>query len=157
MGAVASVVILLSLTGCGDGDGLPVRVESLRERLPELEAAAIQWRADAYLVDATVEILGGDSTNQWLISGAFQSPSEDAHSILLLLEQDGSITSEVVQHPIGVEQVEPITLIVVVVRVRSVIPDGHRSGLARWLRRRCPPESAGPFSTMWCATSPGFG
>lgn len=110
-GRLATIVIVAlfaGLAGCGDDADLPVHAESLRESLPKLEEAAAQWMPDAYLVDASVELLSGDSS-RWLASGAFQSPSEDSQGILLLLEQDGSIQAEVVPQPNGVRQVQPIT------------------------------------------------
>ena len=101
-----AIAVAAGLGGCGNGD-LPVSVASLRETLPELEQAAALWRQDAYLMTAEVRIPSDDPT-LWVAVGGFQSPSEDSESILVFLEQDGSVTSERVPHPAGVIQVRPI-------------------------------------------------
>ncbi len=105
---VCTFAILASLTGCADAADLPVSVGSVRENLPALEQAAALWQQDAYLVFAETRLLSGDSS-RWVASGTFQSPSENSESLLVLLEQDGSITTERVSHASGVNQVRPIT------------------------------------------------
>jgi len=105
---VCTFAILASLTGCGDVADLPVSVGSMRENLPALEQAAALWQQDAYLVAAETRLLSGDSS-RWVASGTFQSPSENSESLLVFLEQDGSITTERVSHASGVNQVRPIT------------------------------------------------
>ena len=102
-----AIAVAAGLTGCGNGDGLPVSVASLRETLPALEQAAALWRQDAYLVTAEVRIPSDDPA-LWVASAGFQSPSENSESLLVLLEQDGSVTSERVPHSAGVRQVRPI-------------------------------------------------
>ena len=102
-----TIAILSSLTGCGSGKELPVTIGSLRESLPMLEEAASLWRQDAYLVDAEVRIPSDDPA-LWVASGGFQSPTEDSESILVFLEQDGSVSTERVPHTTGVRQVRPI-------------------------------------------------
>jgi len=101
-----AIAVSAGLGGCGNGD-LPVSVASLRETLPELEQAAALWRQDAYLMTAEVRIPSDDPT-LWVAVGGFQSPSEDSESILVFLEQDGSVTSKRVPHTAGVQQVRPI-------------------------------------------------
>ncbi len=72
----------------------------------------------------------GDS-NRWQVSGALQSPAENLESILLLLEQDGSVTTGRVQHLTGVRQVTPLTgedwnLDAAEVLDQALTEEGHR-------------------------------
>jgi len=102
------LVILIGLYGCGNRDRPPVKVESLLENLPVLEQTAATWRSDAYLLDADVPLHNGNS-RPWLISAAFQSPSEDSESLLIMLQEDGSLTAQRIPHTVPVVQSDPIT------------------------------------------------
>lgn len=102
------LVLTVSLGACSGGEKLPVSVASLRDEFPKLEEAARQWRPDAYLVDANVELLSERSSRS-AVTGYFQSPSTEYEGILIYLEQDGSIVSELVPHEIQVRQSVPIT------------------------------------------------
>ncbi|MEK9136701.1 MAG: hypothetical protein AAB393_06220 [Bacteroidota bacterium] len=103
-----SLVLLVGLSGCGNGDGLSVKVESLLENLPVLEQTAAAWRDDAYLAFADVPLHNGNSS-PWLIAAAFQSPSEDSESLLIMLQEDGSLTAQRIPHTVPVVQSDPIT------------------------------------------------
>jgi len=102
------LVILIGLYGCGNRGRPTARVESLQENLPMLEQAAAAWRDDAYLAFADVPLHNGNS-NPWLIATAFQSPSEDSESLLIMLQEDGSLTAERIPHTVPVVQSDPIT------------------------------------------------
>ncbi|MFQ5944481.1 MAG: hypothetical protein ACE5JF_13110 [Anaerolineales bacterium] len=106
--ALAAIALAFALGACSNGDDLPVNVASLRESLPEMQRAATQWRTDAYMVHASVELLSGNPYRSQA-TGYFQSPSTDFEGVLIYLEQDGSIAAEVVPHEIQVRQVDPIT------------------------------------------------
>ena len=106
--ALLGLALTLGLGACDNGDDLPVNVASISESLPKLEQAALQWRSDAYLVDATIDLLSGHPYLP-LANGYFQSPTTVFEGVLIYLEQDGSITAEVVSHENQVRQVIPIT------------------------------------------------
>ena len=106
--ALLGLALTLGLGACDNGDDLPVNVASISESLPKLEQAALQWRSDAYLVDATIDLLSGHPYLP-LANGYFQSPTTVFEGVLIYLEQDGSITAEVVPHENQVRQVIPIT------------------------------------------------
>jgi len=106
--AIIGLAFAFGLSACRSGADLPVRVASLPESLPNLERAAIQWRPDAYMVDANIQLLS-DQPFRSSMNGYFQSPSTDFEGILVYLEQDGSITTELVPHENEVRQVAPIT------------------------------------------------
>jgi len=82
---------------------------SLREALPELSLAAMEWRADAYLVDAQLP-LSSFGSHRPQVSAGFQSPTEDGESLLVTLHWDDSISTETIAHTIPVIQIPPIDL-----------------------------------------------
>src|SRR4030067_591061 len=90
--ALLTLAFVVTLAGCRDGKP-SARVESLREHLPELVAAAQSWRPDAYLVDAEITLQDGNPT-EWAISAGFQSLTESGESLLVTLGKDGSIAME---------------------------------------------------------------
>ena len=102
------LLLAVSISACNGGEELPVSVASLRNELPKLEQAAMQWRPDAYLVDANVQLLNEQSSRS-AVTGYFQSPSTEFEGILIYLEQDGSIVSELVPFEAQVPQAVPIT------------------------------------------------
>ncbi len=102
------LLLAVGLSACNGREELPVSVASLRNELPKLEQAAKQWRPDAYLVDATVELLNKRSSRS-AVTGYFQSPSTEYEGILIYLEQDGSVLAELVPYEIQVRQSVPIT------------------------------------------------
>ena len=104
---VIGLAVVATSNGCKGGEELSAEVGSLKENLPKLEQAAATWRPDAYLVSANVQLLSGHPYRP-VLSGEFQSPSDDTEGILIFLEQDGSVTSKRVPHTAGVQQVRPI-------------------------------------------------
>lgn len=102
------LVLTVSLVACNGGEKLPVSIASLRMELPDLEAVAREWRADAYLVEATVELLNERSSRS-AATAYFQSPSTEFEGILVYLERDGSISTELVPYERPVLVAIPIT------------------------------------------------
>jgi hypothetical protein len=96
---------MTALVSCNSQETLPI--PSLRENLPKLEEAARVWRPDAYLANAELPIRYG-SPGPWLVSAIFNSPFEQFEGVLMFLNQDGSIKTEIVPHTVPVVQVEPI-------------------------------------------------
>ena len=102
---LAASVFIAALVSCNGQETL--RIPSLRENLPKLEEAARVWSADAYLANAELPIRYG-SPGPWLVSAIFNSPFEEFEGVLMFLEEDGSIKTEIVPHTVPVVQVEPI-------------------------------------------------
>ena len=102
------LLLAVGLNACNGKQELPVSVASLSNELLKLERAAMQWRPDAYLVDANVQLLNERSSRS-TVTGYFQSPSTEFEGILIYLEQDGSIAAELVPHEVQVQQAMRIT------------------------------------------------
>lgn len=100
-------VFIFAIAACSQRRSAAAQVESLQENLPTLDQVARSWRPDAYLTSADIPLHNGNPT-PWIISASFQSPSESAESLLVMLEEDGTITTERVPHSIPVVQIEPI-------------------------------------------------
>ncbi len=104
---IIGFALVAGINACANGEELPVQTESLRENLPLLEEAALNWKQDSYLVQAEVELLSGDSQRSLIVAG-FQSPSQESESLMVTLDQGGSIVTERVPHTVPVRQTEPI-------------------------------------------------
>ena len=104
---IIGFALVAGINACTNGEEPLVRTESLQEKLPSIEEAALNWRPDAYLVQAEVELLSGDSQRSLIVAG-FQSPSKESESLMVILDQDGSIVTERVPHTVPVRQTEPI-------------------------------------------------
>ena len=102
---LAASLCMTALVSCNSQETLSI--PSLRENLPKLEEAARVWSPDAYLANAELPIRYG-SPGPWLVSAIFNSPFEQFEGVLMFLEQDGSIKTEIVPHTVPVIQVEPI-------------------------------------------------
>lgn len=105
---LASLVLLVVMIACGDATRPPVSVYSLREALLALEQAPFAWSGDAYLADAGVA-LRDRHPGTWPVDAGLRSPSREYEGLLVTLEEDGGITSEVVPQEVPVIQIEPIT------------------------------------------------
>lgn len=100
--------MLFSLLAACRGDSAePVEVVSLRDNLPQMEAAVRAWRADAYLEDADLPIQEGNPSTR-LLSAGYNSLSTQFESLLVTIRQDGSIEVERIAHTAPVTQVDPI-------------------------------------------------
>lgn len=99
--------LISSIAACSRSGRAPAQVESLRSNLPDLQEVAENWRADAYLSSADLPLTNG-GVAPWLIAAGFQSPTESAESLLVMLEHDGSITTKRMPHTVPLIQTEPI-------------------------------------------------
>jgi len=80
LGIWLAVCCAVLLAACRRGPALPAEEASLRENLPQLEAAAKAWRPDAYLDDADIPLHDGNPS-PWLIPAEFNSPTTDFQSL----------------------------------------------------------------------------
>lgn len=106
---LAIAVLAGALSACKGGNTLPIEAESLKENLSILEAAGSQWRPDAYLFQVDVELISGNSQRSAIAAG-FQSPTEESESLLVIINQDGTVQTQRIDHRVPVRQVEPITV-----------------------------------------------
>lgn len=109
--AMTGIAVLLGLilaAACNRSTDLPVTVESVEERLPELAEAGTAWRPDAYLARASVRLID-DGYASYLIWADFNSPTEEFESIAVKLLPDGSVSVEPFVQAVPVVQVDPIT------------------------------------------------
>ena len=102
---LAASVCMTALVSCNSQETLSI--PSLRENLSELEEAASLWNSAAYLADAELPIPGGEH-GPWLVSASFNSPTEQFQSLLVFLQENGTVNTEIIPHTVPVVQVEPI-------------------------------------------------
>lgn len=99
----------ITLAAACNGNTEPdARVESLRENLPVLEETARIWRQDAFLDFADLSVLSGEFRPS-PISAHFVSPSTLQQSLLITVDTDGTISTEIVEHTIPVTLGQPIS------------------------------------------------
>lgn len=91
--------------------GTPISPEfsvvSLREIFPSLEQEAREWQADAYLTEVDISLKEHTSRSVVAYAG-FQSPSAGNQSLLVTLQSDDSVSSEIIAHELPVIQADPI-------------------------------------------------
>lgn len=103
-----SLVVLAWVAACNRSVDLPVSVESVEQRLPQLVEKGRSWRPDAYLARVSVRLVG-EGYASYLVWASFNSPSEEFESIAAKLLPDGSISVEPFVQTVPVVQVDPIT------------------------------------------------
>jgi hypothetical protein len=102
---LASVVFAAACNGNAEPDA---RVASLRENIPALEETAKTWRQDAFLDSVELAVLSGEFEPS-PISAHFISPSTLQQTLLVTVNADGVISTELVEQTIPVTPSQPIT------------------------------------------------
>jgi len=103
------LAFVLLTAGCNSNDQPDNRVVSLKENIKVLEETARLWRQDSYLDFAHLAVLSGEFEPS-PIRAHFVSPSTLQQSMLVTVEVDGTISTEIVEHTIPVTPAQPITL-----------------------------------------------
>lgn len=90
---------------------ISISIITIEEVLPILFTEARKWSPDAYLVqvDIPVQSMLESVTQPWLVNAHFQSLHFDQESLRIIIENDGSFSTKKFDHPLFVDQVEPIT------------------------------------------------
>jgi hypothetical protein len=106
---IISIILIVSV-GCTPAKlHVTIKIPSLRQYYPMLLKEAQKWRSDAYLDEARI-FLFPYSSDSYVISTGFYSPSENLESLGVYFYQDGTITSEVFTHGYPINHHNPITL-----------------------------------------------